>query len=141
MAKVSPYLTFAGNCEEAFRFYHSVLGGPELEFMRFGGVPDGEPTHDADPSKIMHVTLMLSEGNFLMGCDQPEAFGPVNMGNNFSVSLHPESEDEARRLFEGLSADGTVTMPLEVAFWGALFGMFVDKFGIAWMVNYQMPQA
>lgn len=73
-----------------------------------------------------------------MGSDSPEVFGgnPIVQGNNFSVAIVAESEEEARRLFNGLSVGGKVTMPLEKAFWGAYFGMFTDKFGIHWMVNF-----
>ncbi len=88
----------------------------------------------------MHVALPIGTGNNLMGSDSIEAMGGKFVaGNNFSLSLTPDSEEQAHQLFNGLSAGGSVTMPMEKQFWGALFGMFTDKFGINWMVNYQLP--
>lgn len=90
-----------------------------------------------DGEKIMHVSLPISKETILMGSDSSETFGKATIvGNNVSLSINAESEAEATRLFNALSADGTITMPLDKTFWGALFGMFTDKFGIHWMVNY-----
>ena len=86
----------------------------------------------------MHVALKAPHGVVLMGNDHLEFMGaPFKAGNNFSLSLHPDSEELAKELFDNLSAGGTVTMPLENVYWGACFGMFVDKFGIQWMVNHE----
>jgi PhnB protein len=75
-----------------------------------------------------------------MGSDRPTAMGQGTIGNNFSISINTGSEDEANNLFNGLSAGGQVTMPLQKTFWGAYFGMFTDQFGIQWMVNYDYNQ-
>jgi PhnB protein len=136
MASVNPYLTFNGNCEEAFTFYKSVFGG---EFaggiMRFGGVPAGEFTSsEKDANLVMHVSLPIGN-TIIMGSDSA-SHGNVVAGTNFSVSIIADSEAEANSIFNGLSAGGKVTMPMEKTFWGAYFGMFTDKFGINWMVNY-----
>ena len=118
---ITAYLTFNGNTESAFNFYKTVLGGELSNLQRFGDTPHGQQMSDGDRNKIMHVTLESSRGS-LMGNDHLEFMGgPFNAGNNFSLSLHPSSEDEAVRLFDGLSAGGSVLMPLEKTFWGCLF--------------------
>ncbi len=130
------YLTFNGNCQEAFDFYKSVFGGAYLNVARYKDVP-AEQQHDpAEGEKIVNVSLPIGGNSVLMGSDTPNAYGKAVTGTNFSVSIHPDSKDEAQRLFEGLSAGGTVTMPMADAFWGAYFGMFTDQFGIQWMINY-----
>ena len=143
MASINPYLTFAGNCEEAFHFYKSVFGGEFAYFGRFKEMPPMEgsedcgPMSDEDGNKVMHVSLPISKETVLMGSDSSEAWGQVTVqGNNFSVSINTDSTQEADRLFNGLSAGGQITMPLQKTFWGAYFGMFTDKFGIQWMVNF-----
>lgn len=136
MAAVNPYLHFGGNCEEAFKFYHSVFGGEAPTFSRFKEAPQTEHTSESEGELIMHVDLRIGE-TVLMGSDRPGAMGPNVAGNNFSVSVLPESEEEATRIFEGLAAGGEITMPLQKTFWEATFGMLTDKFGIHWMVNYQ----
>ncbi len=138
MATIHPYLTFNGNCEEAFNFYKSVLGGEFTYLGRFEEMPPGSGPEvpENEKNKIMHVSLPVGN-TVLMGSDSSEAFGQaVNQGDNFAVSLDADSEEEAEKLFEGLSAGGAVTMPLGKTFWGAYFGMFTDKYGINWMVNY-----
>lgn len=137
MATVNPYLTFNGKCEEAFNFYKSVLGG---EFVgginRFSSMP---PEHfsPGEENLVMHVMLPIGQGTALMGSDSSSRMGQVKAGDNFSIALSPDSEEDATRIFNGLSAGGTITMPLGQAPWGALFGMFTDKYGFPWMVNYQ----
>ncbi|MBP4136599.1 VOC family protein [Flavobacterium geliluteum] len=135
---VNPYLIFNGKGEEAFLFYKSVFGG---EFPYIGKFKDGpaeegdEVLSDEDSNRIMHVSL--SVGNtILMGSDSHPKFGEVGFGDNFSVSINTESTDEADRIFNGLSAGGKVEMLMNKTFWGAYFGMFKDKFGINWMVNF-----
>jgi len=145
MASINPYLTFPGNCEEAFNFYKSVFGGDFAYIGRFNEMPpmkdengnDCGPVSDEDGNRIMHVSFPISKETILMGSDSSESWGQATvMGNNFSISINTESKDEADRLFNGLSAGGKVTMPMEKTFWGAYFGMFTDKFGIQWMVNF-----
>lgn len=133
---ITAYLTFNGNTEEVFNFYKSVLGGEFSSFQRFGDTEQGNEMSDEDKHKIMHLMLSSPSGN-LMGSDHLDHNGPFVQGNNISLSLHPKSEEEANTLFNGLSKNGKITMPLSKVFWGALFGMFTDQFGVNWMVNYQ----
>ncbi|WP_035669968.1 VOC family protein [Flavobacterium sp. 83] len=139
MASINPYLIFNGNCEEAFLFYQSVFGGEFPYVGKFKDMPpiEGHPAlSEADGNKIMHVTLPIGDGSVLMGSDSNSASGEVAFGQNVSLSINAKSKDEADKLFNGLSSGGTVTMPMNQTFWGAYFGMFVDKFGISWMVNF-----
>lgn len=139
MATVNVYLTFNGNTEEAFNFYKSVFGG---EFDYIGKFKDMPPSEDCPPpspeeaERIMHVSLRISKETVLMGSDSTSFSGDVTFGNNFSVSINAENKEEADKLFAGLSKDGKVVMPMDSTFWGAYFGMFTDKFGINWMVNF-----
>jgi len=143
MATVSTYLTFNGNCEEAFNFYKSVLGGEFTYIGRFGEMPPQEgmpPMDEADRNKIMHVGLPIGS-TVLMGSDTGGDWASSFIqGNNFSVSVNAENKTEADRLFNGLSAGGQVTMPMADTFWGSYFGMFTDKFGINWMVSFETQQ-
>jgi len=139
MPTVNVYLTFNGNCEEAFNFYKSVF---EREFSyigKFKDMPtaDGKPCPPDDEQKIMHVGLPISQETVLMGSDTTSASGPpVKMGNNFSISVTATSREEADKLFNGLVAGGQIVMPMTVQFWGDYFGMCTDKFGINWMVSF-----
>jgi PhnB protein len=142
MVTVQPYLNFNGNTEDAFNFYKSVFGGEFLTIQRFKDTPHGASMSPADREKIMHVALPIGQGTVLMGTDTLESMGQkLSVGNNFHLTIIPENEKDADRFFNGLSAGGQVTMPLEKAFWGAYFGMFIDKFGISWMVNCEEPKA
>lgn len=140
MASVNPYLNFKGNCEEAFTFYKSVFGGDFAYIGKFKDMPPMEgqpPMASEDADKVMHVSLPISKETNLMGSDVTEGYcANVTMGTNFAVSINADSIEEADKLFNGLSAGGEVTMPMEKTFWGAYFGMFTDKFGISWMVNF-----
>ena len=140
MASVNPYLGFEKNCGPAFDFYKSVFGGEFTTKMKFGDVPSEEKLPRDEGEKIMHVALPIGKNTILMGSDRPASMGPGTHGDSFTVSITAESEQEAEKLFKGLSTGGKVTMPLAKAFWGAYFGMWVDKFGIAWMVNYEYPK-
>jgi PhnB protein len=138
MATVNPYLNFNGNTEEAFNFYKSVFGGEFITLQRFKDTPGCENVAESDRGKIMHIALPIGNGNILMATDALDSMGhSLTPGNNISLSLNVDSEEEASRLFNGLSAGGQVTMPLDKAFWGAYFGICTDKFGIQWMVNYE----
>lgn len=137
MASVNPYIIFNGNCEEAFNFYKSVFGGNFSYVGRYKEMPPETKVSESDKEKIMHISLPISKETAIMGADSSESFGKVSKaGDNFSISINAETEDEAKRIFNGLSAGGTIKMPLEKTFWGALFGMFIDKFGIHWMMSY-----
>lgn len=141
MAQINPYISFNGNCEEAFNFYKSVFGGEFPYIGRYSEMPAEYNVEPKDKDLIMHVSLPISNGSILMGADMSEAFGgKAPMGSNISISLNADSEAEADKLFAGLSAGGQVVMPLGKTFWGAYFGMFTDKFGISWMVNYDYNQ-
>ena len=137
MTKVNVYLNFAGNTEEAFNFYKSVFGG-ELNMVRFKDMPmEGFSVAEQDADKLMHVALPVGDGQTLMGTDALESMGQhVVQGNNISISVHPDSKEEADRLFNALSAGGKVEMPIEDQVWGDYYGSLQDKFGIQWMVNY-----
>lgn len=139
MASINPYLIFNGNCEEAFLFYQSVFGGEFPYVGKFKDMPagDGNPTlSEEDANKIMHISLPIGKDSVLMGSDSNAASGEVVFGGNMSISINTESKQEADKLFNGLSAGGNPFMPMNQTFWGAYFGMFVDKFGINWMVNF-----
>ena len=141
MAHINPYLTFKDQCEEAFNFYRSVFGGEFLFLGRFSEMPSEFPIEDSEKDKIMHVSLPIGKHTVLMGSDSMrEIKDSLQMGNNFSVSIHAETEEEARTLFDALSESGKITFPLQPTFWGSLYGNLVDKFGIQWMINYAMDQ-
>ena len=141
MARVSTYLNFPRNTEEAFNFYKSVFG---CEFSggriaRFSDMPatDGmPPMPEADKNLVMHVELPITGGHMLMGTDAPESMGfNVNFGNNVHINLEPDTKEETIKLFDALSSGGKITMDLQDMFWGAYFGSCTDKFGVQWMVN------
>ena len=136
---MNSYLNFNGNTEEAFNFYKSVFGGEFLTLMRFKDTPDADKMPADEQEKVMHVALPIGD-NILMGTDVLKSMEPVNFGTNSSLSIDGESEEEANQLFNKLSVGGKVVMPLEKMFWGALFGMITDKFGVQWMVNYDFKE-
>lgn len=137
MASLSPYLNFKDNCREAFDFYRSVIGGEFQSQVTFSEFENPEqPTPDHVKHLIMHVSLPIGD-SVLMGSDTPEGFGPpLQMGNNYHVSIHTDSKEQAKKYFDGLSKGGTVTMPIDDVPWNSYFGMFTDKFGINWMISY-----
>ncbi len=141
MSRVSTYLNFARNTEEAFNFYRSVFGG---EFTgngvaRFGDMPPMEgmpPIAEEDKNLILHIELAITGGHILMGTDAPESFGfTVNFGNNVHINIEPDTRAETKKLCEALSAGGTITQELQDMFWGAYYGSCTDKFGVHWMFN------
>lgn len=145
MAQINPYLNFKGNCEEAFDFYKSVFGGEYPYVGRFKDMPPSEDGKGMPPEfgeKIMHISLPINGGEtMLFGSDACGPWGDSTIiGNNVQLSINADSEEDADRLYNGLSAGGNAVMPMNKTFWGAYFGMFVDKFGINWMVNYDYPQ-
>lgn len=137
---INPYLTFAGNCEEAFTFYKSVFGGQFAYVGRFNEMPPMEgmpPMPESEMNKIMHVSLPIGKNSVLMGSDSSEAFGHATViGNNFSVSVSATSKSDADKLYHGLSAGGQMTMPMSNTFWGSYYGMLTDKYGIQWMISF-----
>lgn len=143
MAQVNPYLIFNGDCEAAFLLYKSVFGG-EFPYMgKFGDMPpaEGQPElPEEEKNRVMHVTLPIGN-TILMGSDTNSQSGDVKMGENVSISINVDSRAEADSIFTGLTDGGVVKMPMTDTFWGAYFGMLVDKFGIHWMINFdEAPQ-
>lgn len=130
---LNTYLTFDGDCREAFDFYLSVFGGSLTALQTFGdGLADmGVPDDKKD--QILHISLPIGAST-LMGSDNPLG-DPVGQGSNFSIVVVPDSRGECDRLFEDLGAHGEVTMPLQETFWGAYYGQLKDRFGINWMFN------
>lgn len=129
---LNPYLTFNGQCEEAFKFYAQHLGGKIEAMIPHGGTPAAEHVPPEWHSKIMHAYLVVGDRE-LMGSDAPPSMYETPSG--FSVALQFTDPAEAERVFNALAENGTVRMPLEPTFWAARFGMLVDRFGIPWMVN------
>lgn len=142
-ARVCTYLNFPGTTEEAFLFYKSVF---KTEFVangiqRFGDLPadaNQPPVADAVKKMVLHVELPITANHILMGTDAPKEMGfTVTQGNNMHISLEPDTREEAKRIFDELSAGGNISMPLQDMFWGAYFGSFTDRYGINWMINCQ----
>jgi PhnB protein len=137
MTTINTYLTFNGNCREAFEFYRSVFGGEFSSISTFGEMPshEGYKMSETDNNKIMHVTLPISKETALMGSDTSEHYKKATVGDNFSVSIHTYTKEEADRLFVRLSKNGKQSMHMENTFWGSYFGILTDRFGINWMVS------
>ncbi|UBM59990.1 VOC family protein [Marinilongibacter aquaticus] len=137
MALINPHINFNGNAEEAFNFYKSVFGGEFLKIMRFKDIASAEfPVAEHEANKIMHIALSIGP-NVLMANDVPESLGRTNENENRSkIAISAESKEEADKLFNGLSEGGQVEMPITDSPWGSYFGMFRDKYGIEWMVDY-----
>jgi PhnB protein len=137
MALINPHINFNGNAEEAFTFYKSVFGGEFAMIMRFKDMASPEnPISENEANKIMHIALPIGK-NILMGNDVPKIMGSVNENENRSkISISAASREEADKLFNGLSAGGTIEVPINDSPWGSYFGMFRDKYGIEWMVDF-----
>ncbi len=137
MAQINPHINFNGNAEDAFAFYKTVFGGEFAKIIRFKDISGPEfPVAPNDMNKIMHIALPIGK-NLLMANDVPENMGRTNENENRSkISINAESKEEADRLFSGLSAGGQIEAPIGDSPWGAYFGLFRDKYGIEWMVNF-----
>lgn len=137
MALINPHINFNGNAEEAFNFYRTVFGGGFARVVRYKDMSiPGQSFPEHEANKIMHIALQIGP-NVLMGNDVPEFMGKTNERENRSkISISAESREEADKLFNGLSAGGEVEMPIGDSPWGSYFGMFRDKYGIEWMVDY-----
>ncbi|HEX2845487.1 MAG TPA: VOC family protein [Chitinophagaceae bacterium] len=141
MTTMNPYLNFDGNAEEAFDFYKSVFGGEFEGKFKAGDMPEAGPIPENEKNRIMHICLPIGGGSKLMASDIFPSFGhKLAEGNNVQISLHPDSREEADRLFNGLSAGGKVEMPMADAFWGSYFGSFRDKYGVYWMINHEIKK-
>ncbi|MFC2952162.1 VOC family protein [Marinicaulis aureus] len=130
------YLTFDGDCEEAFDYYKSVFGGEFAVKQRFSdGPPEMVGVAEDEKNRIMHVSLPLGD-NVLMGSDRAQGHaGSLVKGNNFSISFTPSSRAEADAAFDKLKDGGKESMPMQETFWGSYFGMVTDRYGVQWMIN------
>ena len=137
MTTINPWINFNGNAEEAFTFYKSVFGGEFVELVRFKDLSSAEfPVPEKEENKIMRIALSIG-ANVLLANDIPEAMGRVNENENRSkISVRAESKEEAEKIFNGLSVGGAVEMSMGESPWGTYFGMFRDKFGIEWTVEF-----
>ena len=137
MKSINPYLTYDGDAESAFKLYESVFGTQISEIKRVKDMPADSPLFGGDENKIVHVRLPIGNDMTLMGSDflntQNQTF---IKGNNIHISLDTNSEEAAAKIFNDLSENGTVNMPIGKTFWNSYFGMCVDPFGIQWMVSY-----
>lgn len=138
MATINPWINFNGNAEEAFTFYKSVFGGDFTRVVRFKDLAlPGSHASDADAEKVMFIALPIGAGNTLMGNDVPTAMGKVSENENRSkILVNAASKEEADAIFNGLSAGGQVEATIGDSPWGTYFGMFRDKYGIEWMVEF-----
>jgi PhnB protein len=139
MKALTPYLFFNGNCREAMNFYQSCIGG-ELQIMTNADAPAGACPGDMklNPEQVMHACLTMGEF-VLMASDNP--MGPPKVGDNLSLSFNCTTIEQTEKLFKAFSAGGQVTMPLANTFWGAYFGMLIDKYGFHWMFNCELDSA
>lgn len=144
MTTINVYITFDGNCKEAFDFYKSVFGGEYPHVSKFSEMPPQEgmpPLSETDQNKIMHISLPISKETILMGSDIAGPWATdYKAGNNFSLTIGTDTNEEADRLMAALSAGGQVTMPMETTFWESYFGMLTDQFGINWMISVDLQQ-
>lgn len=142
MASINPHVNFNGNAEEAFNFYRSVFGGEFERAVRFKDLASSEfQPSEKEANKIMHIALPIGKSSMLMGNDVPEFMGKTNENENRSkIVVTAESKEEADKIFNGLSAGAQVEMPISDSPWGSYFGMFRDKYGIEWMVDFANGQ-
>jgi len=138
MTTINPWMNFNGNAFEAFTFYKSVFGGEFTKIIRFRDLESAEfPVAENEKNKIMHISLPIGRSNVLMANDVPEVMGKVNENENRSkIVVSTESKEEADTLFNGLSAGGTVEGPMGDSPWGTYAGMFRDKYGIEWIIEF-----
>jgi|APTNR8051073442_1049403.scaffolds.fasta_scaffold02748_10 PhnB protein len=140
MKGIIPYLTFNGNAEEALNHYRSILGGEIVSLNRFSEAPpmDGVEVTEEAKNLIMNAVYVINDYTTIMASDGHPAFDEIPFGQNFSLAITAESKEEVDTFFAGLSEGGIVTMPLEETFWNAYFGMCEDKFGVNWMINFDL---
>ena len=138
MALINPHINFNGNAEEAFKFYKSVFGGEFAKVIRFKDIASPEfPVEKKEENKIMHIALPIGKNNMLMANDVPESMGRTNENENRSkIFISAESKEEADKLFNGLSVGGQIEGDIGDSPWGTYFGMFRDKYGIEWIVEF-----
>lgn len=138
MATINPWINFNGNAEEAFTFYKSIFGGEFTKIIRFKDLASTEfSVRDIEENKIMYIALPIGRGNVLIANDVPEFMGKVNENENRSkISISTESKEEAEKLFNGLSVGGEIEGPMGDSPWGSYAGMFRDKYGIEWIIEF-----
>ena len=136
MRTINPWINFNGNAEEAFTFYKSVFGGEFTRIIRFKDLASDEfQVPESEANKIMTIVLPLGNHNMLMANDVPEFMGRVNE-NRSKIAVNAESREEADQIFNGLSAGGAIEGPIGDSPWGTYAGMFRDKYGIEWIVEF-----
>lgn len=139
MARVSTYLNFERDTEEAFNFYKAAFGTEFIgEINRMSTTPEDptQPLAEEDKNLVMNVQLPILAGHVLMGTDAPASMGfQLVKGNNVHINLEPDTREETDKLFNALSQDGTIEVQLQQMFWGDYFGSLTDKFGVKWMFN------
>lgn len=138
MPIINPHVNFNGNAEEAFNFYKSVFGGEFSRVVRFSQMASADfAVDEKEANKIMHIALPIGKTNELMGNDIPSFMGTVNEQENRSkIVVAAQSKEEADQIYQGLSAGGAVEMPISDSPWGTYFGMFRDKYGIEWIIEF-----
>lgn len=138
MTTLNPWINFNGNAEEAFNFYKSVFGGEFTKIVRFKDLESAEfKVPEKEANKIMYIALPIGESNTLIANDVPEIMGRVNENENRSkILINADSREEADKLFNGLSAGGSVEGPMGDSPWGSYAGMFRDKYGIEWIIEF-----
>jgi len=141
MAQINPHILFKGNTLDAFEFYRSVFGGSFTQIIRFKDLPHNENQEipENEGNKIINITLPIGKSTQLMGSDVAEVFMDQELitGNRYTIVINADCREEADHLFNGLSDGGVIEFPLNDSFWGSYFGMFADKFGIQWMIEYK----
>jgi PhnB protein len=142
MATTNPWINFNGNAEEAFAFYKSVFGGEFTKVVRFKDLASAEfQPAEKEANKLMYIALPIGKSNLLIANDVPEMMGRVSENENRSkILISTESKEEADRLFTGLSAGGSVEGPMGDSPWGSYAGMFRDKYGIEWIIEFTPNQ-
>lgn len=140
MAAINPWINFNGNAEEAFTFYKSVLGGEFTNIIRFKDVASADfPVPGTDADKLMRISLSISKGSMLVGNDVPSFMGTTNENENRSkILVNTESKEEGDKIFNGLSVGGQVEVPFSESAPGTYFGMFRDKYGIEWVIEFSV---
>jgi PhnB protein len=130
--KLTTYLQFTGNCEEALNFYIKALGAKPIMMLRYSETPAAKESSKEMQQKIIHGRIAIGD-NLIMASDGPA--DRVSSPGGFSINIGVETVEEAERLFKALSEKAEVFMPMEETFWAERFGMLKDQFGVPWMVN------
>ncbi len=139
--KTNISMSFKGNCEEALQFYAKILGSEVTKMEKFKDMPSNEnfKTPDEHLEKVMHAELKVSDNVYIFAND--DIMNMSTVGTSIGISLNFDNTEElskAENIFNGLSNEGTVIMPFGKTFWGAYYGLTIDKFGVRWEVNYQI---